>query len=151
MPLLIYLLFYFISCVTSVAYGSSPARDLIRAAAASHHSHSNTRSEPYLRLNTAACGNTWSLTHWAKPGIKSASSQILCWVLNSLSHSGNTVPLLLICRNSLYILHESPMSVLCVAIIFSHTVVYLLVRSVFKRTKKKVLILKQYNLLNFLF
>ena len=33
--------------------------------------------------------NTWSLTHWARPGIDLTSSQIPRWVLNPLSHNGN--------------------------------------------------------------
>ena len=37
-----------------------------------------------------ACGDTGSLTHWARPGIKPASSQRQCRVLNPLSHSGNS-------------------------------------------------------------
>ena len=39
---------------------------------------------------TAACGNAGSLTHWARPGIKPIFSQRLCWVLNLLSHNGNS-------------------------------------------------------------
>ena len=35
-----------------------------------------------------SCGNARSLTHWARPGIKSASSS--SWVLNPLSHNGNS-------------------------------------------------------------
>ena len=34
------------------------------------------------------CGNTRSLTHWARPGIKPTSSQRQCQVPNSLSHIG---------------------------------------------------------------
>ena len=37
-----------------------------------------------------ACSNTRSLTYWAKPGIKSASSRTLCQVLNLLRHDGNS-------------------------------------------------------------
>ena len=36
----------------------------------------------------AGCGNTRSLTHWVRPGIKHESLQ--CQVLNPLSHSGNS-------------------------------------------------------------
>ena len=35
----------------------------------------------------AACGITGSLIHWARLGIRPASSQTLCWVLNLLSHN----------------------------------------------------------------
>ena len=38
----------------------------------------------------AACGNARSLTHWTSPGIKPASSQTPCQVLNPLSHNGNS-------------------------------------------------------------
>ena len=38
----------------------------------------------------AAWGNTWSLTHWARPGIEPESSQRQCHVLNPLSHNGNS-------------------------------------------------------------
>ena len=38
----------------------------------------------------AACGITGSLTHWARPGIKPASSLTLCRVLNLLSHNRNS-------------------------------------------------------------
>ena len=36
---------------------------------------------------TAVCSNTGSLTHWVRPGIKSASSWTLSRVLNPLSHN----------------------------------------------------------------
>ena len=37
-----------------------------------------------------ACSNVGLLTHRARPGIEPASSQPLCWVLNLLSHNGNS-------------------------------------------------------------
>ena len=37
-----------------------------------------------------ACGNTGSSTHRVRPGIKPRSSQIQHWVLNPLSHNGNS-------------------------------------------------------------
>ena len=37
----------------------------------------------------AACGNTSSLTHWARPEIKPAPSWTLCQVLNLLNHNRN--------------------------------------------------------------
>ena len=40
---------------------------------------------------TIACHNARSLTHWVRLGIGSASSQILCQILNLLSHSRNSV------------------------------------------------------------
>ena len=36
------------------------------------------------------CGNSGSLTHWVRPGIEPTSSGTLCWVLNLLSHKGNS-------------------------------------------------------------
>ena len=50
---------------TSMAYGDSQARGLIRAVAAGlHHSHSNAGSEPHLRPTyTTAQGKAGSLTH----------------------------------------------------------------------------------------
>ena len=41
--------------------------------------------------NTIACGNTTSLTQWARPGIELTSSPRLCRVLNPLSHNGNSL------------------------------------------------------------
>ena len=35
-------------------------------------------------------GNTRSLSHWARPGIELTFSRTLCWVLNPLSHNGNS-------------------------------------------------------------
>ena len=43
-------------------------------------------SETYI----TACSNHRSLTHWVKPEIELASSWILCWVHNLLSHNGNS-------------------------------------------------------------
>ena len=37
-----------------------------------------------------ACGNTGSLTHWARPGIEPVSSLILCCLPNPLSDHGNS-------------------------------------------------------------
>ena len=42
-----------------------------------HHSHSNTRTELCLWPTTTSHGNTGSLTHRVRPGIKPASSWIL--------------------------------------------------------------------------
>ena len=55
-----------------VAYSGSQARGQIGASAASLH-HSNAGS------CIAACANTGSLTHWARPGIEPISSWILVW------------------------------------------------------------------------
>ena len=50
--------------------------------------------------------NSWSLTHWAKPGAEPSSSRTLCWVLNLLSHNGNSYLYILnnkICVCKLYV------------------------------------------------
>ena len=60
------------------AYGSTQARGWIRAAATSpHHSHSNARSQPGLQPMLQLLATPWSLTHWARPGIKPTSSRML--------------------------------------------------------------------------
>ena len=40
---------------------------------------------------TIAGGNTWSLTHWARPGIQPTSSQRQHQVFNPLSHNGSSL------------------------------------------------------------
>ena len=45
---------------------------------------------------TKALGNVGSSAHWARPGIQPASSQTLFWVLNPLSHKGNSDRVLLL-------------------------------------------------------
>ena len=60
------------------AYGSSQARGWIRAAAAGlHHRSHQHRIWAMSATYATAHSNTRSLTHWAKPGIKPASSWIL--------------------------------------------------------------------------
>ena len=59
-------------------------------AAGLHHSHSNARSKPPLRFTLQPRGKAGSLIHWVRPGIKPASSWILCWALNPLSHNGKS-------------------------------------------------------------
>ena len=48
-----------------------------------------------------SCGNAGSLTHWARPGSKPAPLQTLCWVLNLLSHNGNSSFSLFFCHSTL--------------------------------------------------
>ena len=55
-------------------------------AAGLHQSHSNTTSGTY----TTAHSKAGSLTQWARPGIEPESSWTLRWVLNTLSHNGNS-------------------------------------------------------------
>ena len=70
-------LFILLFRASSVVYGSCQARGWIAATPAGlHHSHSNGSSEPCLTYTTAH-GNAGSPTHWARPGIKPASSWIL--------------------------------------------------------------------------
>ena len=60
------------------AYGSSQGRGWSGTAAAGlHHSHSNVRSEPRLWPTPHTHGNARSLTHWARPGIETATSLML--------------------------------------------------------------------------
>ena len=82
---------YFLLSPIPEAFGSSQARGRIRAAAADLcHSQGNKGSELHLQLRLQLFSNPGSLTHWASPAIKTASSWTLCWVLNPLSHSGNS-------------------------------------------------------------
>ena len=85
--------FFFLFVTIPVAYGITQARGGIRAVGTGLcHSHSNIGSEPHQQhtLTMPACDNARSLTHWARPGIEPTSSWALCWVLNPLSHSGNS-------------------------------------------------------------
>ena len=75
-------LFIYLFCLfraAPTAHGGSQARGLIRAVAAGlHHSHHNVRSEPCLRPTyITAHSNAGSLTHWARPGIRPATSWFL--------------------------------------------------------------------------
>ena len=73
-------LFYFsflFFMITPEAYESSHGRWQIEAAAAGlHHSHSDTGSQSPSVTYTEAYGDTGSLTHWTRPGIKPVSSWI---------------------------------------------------------------------------
>ena len=78
--------FFFLFFRASPAvYGSSQARSWIRDAATGlHHIHSNGRIWIASATYTTAHGNTRSLTHGARPGIKPSYSWILvrfvtCW------------------------------------------------------------------------
>ena len=67
------------------AYGSSQARGQIGATAAGlHHSHSHTRIWAKSVTYTTAHGNARSSTHWARPGIKAATSWFLVGVLSTV-------------------------------------------------------------------
>ena len=71
--------------------GSSQARVQIRAAFCSH---GNAGSGKASSTYTTAHGNTRSLTHRTRAGIKPTSSWILSWILNLLSHNRNSVVIL---------------------------------------------------------
>ena len=61
-----------------MAYGSPQTRGCIKAAAASlYHSHSNSGIWASSMTYTPVHGNTGSLTHWVRPGIKPTTSWIL--------------------------------------------------------------------------
>ena len=71
-----------------VAYGGSQVRGRIGAAVSGlYHSHSNARCVTYTR----SCSNTESLTHWARPRIKPASSWILVRFLTCWATTGNSL------------------------------------------------------------
>ena len=79
----------------STAYGSSQARGLTGAAAASlRHSHSKIHAS--YATYTTAYGNTGSFTHWARPGFEPSSSWTLVR-LNSAELQRNSYDLLFIC------------------------------------------------------
>ena len=86
----IYLFIYlFILRAAPAAYGSSWARDWIRAGVASlHHSHSNAGSKLHLQPMPRLVTNTGSFTHWVRPGIKAASSGILVEILTHWATTG---------------------------------------------------------------
>ena len=69
---------FFFFRAAPVAYGSSQARGQIRVVAAGlHQSHSNAGSTKPRLWPTHNNTLTGSLTHWARPGIKTESSWIL--------------------------------------------------------------------------
>ena len=69
------------------ACGGSQARVQIGAVATGiHHSHSNAGSQPHLY--TTAHGNAGSLTHWARLGIKPATSWFLDGFINHWAMMG---------------------------------------------------------------
>ena len=68
-----------ISRAAPSAYGGSPATGRIGAVAAGlHHSHGNARAAS--ATYTTVQGNTGSLTHWTRPGIKPATSWFISTV-----------------------------------------------------------------------
>ena len=72
-----------ISWAAVTAHGGSQARGPVGAIAAGlRQSHSNAESELRLQPTPQLTGNTGSLTHWAKPGIKPATSWFLVRFIN---------------------------------------------------------------------
>ena len=70
--------FFFLFTAAPEAYEGSQARGQTGAIATSlHHSHSNAGSELCLWPTPQAHGNTGSLIHWARTGIKSEISWFL--------------------------------------------------------------------------
>ena len=82
-------LFFFLFMVVPAAYGSSQARGQTRNAAAvlTPQPQQLWIQATYVTY-VAACSNTRSLTHWARPGIEPTSSQRQC--LNPLGHKGES-------------------------------------------------------------
>ena len=85
--------FFLLFRATPTAYGVSQARGQIGAIATRLlHSHINIESE--LRLQPTpqlAHGNTGSLTHWARPGIKPVSLCILVGFVNHWATMGTPI------------------------------------------------------------
>ena len=70
--------FLFLFRVVPTAYGYSKARGENGVTAASlHHSHSKTGIWAMSVTYTTVHSNSWSPTHWVRPGIEPASSWIL--------------------------------------------------------------------------
>ena len=86
-PLFFFLLFR----ATPAVYGSSLARGRIRVASCwpTPEPQQHGIWAPSVTYTTVH-SSTRSLTHWMRPGIKPASSQTLCRVLNPLSHNRNS-------------------------------------------------------------
>ena len=83
-------IYFLLSTAAPVTHGSSQPKGGIGAAAKGYTTAQQHQiwvaSVTYVR----ACGNARSLTQWVRPGIEPASSQRKLWVLNLLSHSGNS-------------------------------------------------------------
>ena len=91
-------LFFFFFIATPVAYGSFLARG--RSGAAVEACATATQPHQIWAASVTyatACGNTRSLTHWARPGMEPTSSQRQHWVLSLLSCSGNSTSFFMMC------------------------------------------------------
>ena len=88
--------FFFLFMATPAAYRSSQARG--RIGVCSCQPIPQPLQHPIQAAPAtyaAACGNTRSSTHWARPGVEAASSRTLCRVLNPVSHNSSSSELLL--------------------------------------------------------
>ena len=76
--------FFFSSTATAAAYGNSQARGQIRDQRCSQPmpKPQQRQTQAVSLTYTPEYSKAWSLTHWVRPGIKSASSRTLCQVLN---------------------------------------------------------------------
>ena len=89
--------FFFFFRAAPVAYGSSPARDLIGAAAAGlHHSHSNRGSEPCLQppLQLMATLDPWPIEQGQRSNLRPHGYYLDLFLL---SHYGNSFTIFKLC------------------------------------------------------
>ena len=96
------LFFFFFFSWLWLWHGSSQARGWIGAAAACLTPVPQPRQHLICAASvtyTEVCGNTRSLSHWARPGIKPISSQRQCHILNPWSHGGNSLKVFLIAND----------------------------------------------------
>ena len=86
---MLYFYSFFLFTAALVAYGSSRLGAELQLQL---QVYATATLNPNSSVTYAAgCSNTESLTHWARPRIKHESSPTLCWVLNPLSHDGNSM------------------------------------------------------------
>ena len=83
-------IFIFLPMAEPAAYESSQARVWIWAAATTYATATATLNPSISVTYNAAYSNAGFLTQWARPRIDPASSQRQPWVLNPLSHNGNS-------------------------------------------------------------
>ena len=82
--------FFFPIKATCAAHGNSQARSWIGAAAAGLYTTAIATPDPsQSMIYSAPCGNAGSLTYWARGWNHILMDTI--WVLNPLSHNGNTI------------------------------------------------------------
>ena len=85
------ILFYFILFIAHLSHIKSPGPGFESELQLPATAAATATPDPSSSATcAAACGNTGSSTHWARPGMESASSPTPCQVLNLPSHSGNS-------------------------------------------------------------